>query len=174
MNMLLNIIVLIFEILYYSLFMKFAKNEGKLWKYILSFSIVSIFGVIINTANILTYILLSLIMALSIKYIVKVKTSLYDMLLIIIMLFTKFLIELIVYILLYQMLSVSHFGTTLIFEVIKVSLALIFKDKLYKINNKLNKLWVNNNFYIRYFFSILLYGYIIISILLNLYLQFIK
>ena len=50
----LNILVLIFEVLYYSMFMYYAKGEGKFWKYILLFSIVSIFTGIFNI-NVIWY-----------------------------------------------------------------------------------------------------------------------
>lgn len=42
MAILLNAIVLIFEVLYYSMFMYFSKKEGKFWKYIVSFTIITL------------------------------------------------------------------------------------------------------------------------------------
>ena len=49
MNIILNAIVLIFEVLYYALFMKFARKDGKFWKYILLFSLMTICSFFITT-----------------------------------------------------------------------------------------------------------------------------
>lgn len=88
-----NIIVLIFEILYYSMFMKFARKEGKFWKYLLLFTLVTISGLFIPTNTLLSYLYLILAILFGLKYIVKINTTLYDMFFILIMIFFKLIIE---------------------------------------------------------------------------------
>ena len=81
----LNIIVLIFEVLYYSLFMKYSRPEGKYYRYLILFTLITIIGLVIGTSNLISYLLLILMILYGIKYIVKIKISLYDMLVILIM-----------------------------------------------------------------------------------------
>lgn len=166
MALLLNIIVLMFEILYYSLFMKFARKEGKLIRYITGFSLMSIIGVFVGTTNLPSYLLLIVLILLVLKYIVKLKVSLYDMLIVIIMLFANLLIQFPVFVIFYNLLKCSHFVATLIFEIIKLLLVISLKDKLGVMYSKLQKLWKNNNFYIRYIFSCSVYVYVIFIIIL--------
>ena len=75
----LNIIVLVLEILYYSIFMYYAKGEGKFWRYLLLFSSITFIGCIIGTNYLFSYLILVLMMLYGIKYIVKAKTSLYEL-----------------------------------------------------------------------------------------------
>ena len=166
--MIANIIVLIFEVLYYSLFMTFTRKEGKFYKYIILFSLISIIGLIITTNNLLSYFLLILMMTLGLKYIVKTKISMFDMFLIVFMLFIKFIIEFIFYVLFLKVIGFNHFITTMLFDIIKIGLVLINRDNLYKIKIKLENLWTNNNFYIRYIFSISVYIYVIVVSILKI------
>ena len=166
--MLINIIVLIFEVLYYSLFMAFTRKEGKFYKYIILFSLISIMGILITTNNLLSYLLLILMMTLGLKYIVRTKISMFDMFLIVFMLFVKFIIEFISYIIFFKTIGFNHFITTMIFDIIKISLVLISRDELYKLKIKLEDLWTNNNFYIRYIFSVLVYIYVIMVSILKI------
>lgn len=172
--MIAHILVLIFEILYYSLFMKFARKEGKFWKYLLLFSLATILIIFIQNQNFLTYLIFILFVLFGLKYIVKLKVSLYDMLLIVIMLLFKLFIEFIFYIILFQLLKVNHFVTTIIFDFTKILFLLLINKKLYIYNQKFKKLWDNNNFYIRYIFSCLTYIYVIFTLLLKIFLPFIK
>ena len=94
MEIFLNVIVLIFEISYYSLFMKFARREGNIIRYIIAFTIVTLLTGIFNIQTIFAYIIIVTSMLFSLKYIVKIKTSLYDLLFIFIMIFVKLGIEL--------------------------------------------------------------------------------
>ena len=165
MNLILNIIVLIFEVLYYALFMKFARKEGKFSRYLLLFSAITIFFYFVGANQIYSYLLLILMMLYGIKYIVKIKTSLYEMCLITIMLLSKLIIEFGAMIIFYSILGFNHLITTLIFGFLKLFLIIIFKNNIYLLNSKLKKLWNNNNFYIRYFFSIFFYIYVIVSII---------
>ena len=164
-EILLNVAVLVFEVLYYALFMKFARKEGKFWRYLLLFSAITISGLIIGTNNLPSYLFLVISMLLGIKYFVKTKTSLYEMCLITIMLLLKMIIELLVMIVFFSILGFNHFITTLVFSFMKLFLVIIFKEKLNLFNNNLKKLWDNNNFYMRYLFSIAFYIYVIISII---------
>ena len=163
--MIMNIIVLIFEILYYSMFMKFAKNEGKFWKYLLLFSLITIVMIFIGTNTLYAYLIFVLLALYGLKYIVKVKTSLYDMFIIVIMLILKLIIELIIMIAFYKLFSFNQFASTMIFNFVKIVFLLIFKNKIYKFSIKFKKLWDNNNFYVRYIFTIGVYIYVIISII---------
>lgn len=163
-----NIIVLIFEILYYSMFMKFARKEGKFWKYLLLFTLVTISGLFIPTNILISYIYLVLIILYGLKYIIKLKTSLYDMLFVLIMIFTKTLIEFIVCMIIY-FFTKDTVISIFIANIIKILSLLLFKNLINRYYIKLNKKWQNNNFYIRYIFSCLTYIYIIISILFILF-----
>lgn len=163
--MIMNVIVLIFEILYYSMFMKFARKEGKFWRYLLLFSLITIVFCFINVSNLFSYLILVLMMLYGLKYIVKIKVILYDMLLIVAMLLLKLIIEFVVMIIFYNLLDFNQFLTTIIFDLVKILFLFIFKNKIYKIAVKLKELWNKNNFYVRYFFTIGVYVYVIISII---------
>lgn len=163
--MVLHIIVLLFEVLYYSMFMKFARKEGKFWKYLLLFSLITIVFCFINVSNLFSYLILVLMMLYGLKYIVKIKVTLYDMLLIVAMLLLKLIIEFVVMIIFYNLLNFNQFLTTIIFDLVKILFLFIFKNKIYKIAVKLKEIWNKNNFYVRYFFTIGVYIYVIISII---------
>ena len=164
--MVLHIIVLLFEVLYYSMFMKFARKEGKFWKYLLLFSLITLIGIFtLTNQNLISYLTLVLLMLYGIKYIVRIKISLYDMLLIVIMLLLKLIIEFIIMLIFYELLNINQFISTMIFDFIKISFLLFFKDKIYSISQKFKRLWDNNNFYIRYIFTIGIYVYVIVSII---------
>jgi len=172
--MLFNIIVLFYEVLYYSLFMKFARKEGKLWRYIVLYALISLLFSVIGTKAFYSYLLLVLIMLLGFKYIVKTKTSMFDLLIIIAMLFIKLGIELVIYMLFFHLLKCSHFIVTMLFELIKIMVVLLLNTNLNKFYLKLKTLWDNNNFYIRYITSVLLYAYVIITIGLKIIMPFVK
>ena len=163
--MVLHIIVLLFEVLYYSMFMKFARKEGKFWRYLLLFSLITIVFCFINVSNLFSYLILVLMMLYGLKYIVKIKVTLYDMLLIVAMLLLKLIIEFVVMIIFYNLLNFNQFLTTIIFDLVKILFLFIFKNKIYKIAVKLKEIWNKNNFYVRYFFTIGVYIYVIISII---------
>ena len=69
-NLLLNVVVLIFEILYYALFMKFARKEGKFWRYLLLFSLMTFCLLFMKTTKIYTILVISLFILYGLKYIV--------------------------------------------------------------------------------------------------------
>lgn len=158
-----NIIVLIFEILYYSMFMKFARKEGKFWKYLLLFTLVTISGLFIPTNTLLSYLYLILAILFGLKYIIKLKTSLYDMFFILIMIFFKLIIE---YVSVFS--TFFFFGkiiSTIFMMICKIAVLFIVRKQIKITYNKLKRLWYKNNFYIRYIFSCLMYVYVIITII---------
>ena len=166
MSLLMNIIVLIFEILYYSLFMKFARKEGKFSRYILLFTLITVLFTFLGTNNVYSYFLLILTIIYGLKYIVGLKISLYDMLIIIIMLVINVIIQLPIYIIFFNVLKVSHFITTMIFEILKIIFVVCLKNNMNIYYNKMKKIWDNNNFYIRYIFSCSVFIYVIFTIIL--------
>ena len=161
--MILNLIVLTFEVLYYSLFMKFAKGDGKLWKYILCFALITIFFSIIGTDHIYSYLLLILMSTYGIKYIVKIKIGLYDMFVILNMLIFKILIEYIFVILLFNFLKLDIYIIIFLTYFFKIIILFLIKKQIVKYVINFKKIWYNNNFYIRYIFSIIMFIYSMIS-----------
>lgn len=162
--MIMNIVVLIFEVLYYSLFMKFAKNDGKFYKYFITFALMTVILMILNTKELFAYNVACLIILFSFKYIIKITTTLFDLFYIIIMLLFKISIEFIIVILFFNLLNFNIMITTIIFELLKVILVIILSSKIKIFYNKLSIKWNNNNFNIRYVGSILIIIYTIISI----------
>lgn len=167
--MLINIIVLLLEVLYYSLFMTFTRKEGKFHKYFIAFMIITALGIFINMRNLISYLILVLLILLAMKYIVRIKTSLFDMFIIILMLFISLAIELLIYVLMYKLIGLNHFAVALTFQLVKVGIVLLNRNTLEIMYIKLKQMWDNNNFYVRYIFSVLVYFYVIIvSVLLLL------
>ena len=158
---LLNLIVLTFEILFYSMFIKFAKNDGKFYKYAIVFIINTILITLLGSRNLMSYLVFVMTTLLMLKYVVQVKTSLYDMLVIIFMLIVKSMLE----IPLFYLFAMCFSGviSTFLFQITKILLVLLLKDLIRTIYIKLKTKWDNNNFYIRYIFSILMFMYVIIS-----------
>ena len=136
--MIANIIVLIFEVLYYSLFMTFTRGKEKFYKYLIAFIIITIIGLFINMRGLLSYFLLIMLILLALRYIVDKETKLYDILIIVMMLFISLLVEFPIYVLFYKILKFNHFFTTMMFQVIKIILVFIFRNKLNKIYLKIN------------------------------------
>lgn len=160
--LILNVIVLIFEVLYYSLFMYYSKNEGKLSRYILLFSLITIILIIIGTSNLYAYLIFILFALYGLKYIVKCKIGLYDALIIFTMLLIKLLLETPIYIIL-RIFTENNFILTLPSSITKIMLLYIFRKNLKNMYIKFKKLWDNNNFYIRYIFSTLMFLFVIFS-----------
>lgn len=164
MNILMNIIVLIFEVLYYSMFMYYAKKEGKFWKYILLFSLITILLIFTNTSNLYSYLVFVLLTLFGLKYIVKLKSKFYDMFVIFLMLAFKIIIEGIVYMGIYCFYE-NNFVLTMIVTLIKNGIVLLYKNKFNIIYNKLKIKWDNNNFYIRYTFIVFMFLFVIFSVI---------
>lgn len=168
MNILMNIIVLIFEVLYYSMFMYYSKKEGKFWKYILLFSLITIIGLFIGTNYLLSFLLLVIMMIYGLKYIVKAKISLYDMLVIFFMLLLNFLIPMPIYYF-SSIFTKNVFILTIVYQIIKFLIVFALKYKLNKFYNFFHNLWNNNNFYIRYIFTTFMYLFVIFSCVYSIY-----
>lgn len=166
---LLNILVLVFEILYYSIFMYYAKGEGKFKRYLLLFSLITIIGLFIGTNHLHSFILLVIMILFGMKYLIKLKTSLYDMFFIYIMLFTKMIIELVISYILYFIIIKNIFVITITFLFLKLILVIIIKNKIMFLYSYLKNKWNNNNFYIRYLFAIMNFIYIIIIAIYIIY-----
>ena len=172
-SLLLNVVVLVFEILYYTLFMKFARKEGKFWRYLLLFTIASIL-ILITGNTFFAYLIFILFTYISLKIIVKTKVSLYDMLIIVVMLFLNIVIQLPIFILCFNILKVGHFMTTMIFEVAKILLLLLLNKRMNRYYIKFKRLWDNNNFYIRYIFSCSMFIYVIVTVILKVIMPFVR
>lgn len=170
MNILMNIIVLIFEVLYYSMFMYYAKKEGKFWKYILLFSLITIIGLFIGTNYLLSFLLLVIMMIYGLKYIVKAKISLYDMLVIFFMLLLNFLIPTPLSVILFT-LKFNVFLITIINSIIKILIIFLLKNILNKYYNKFKNIWNNNTFYIRYLFIIFMFSYVIFTCIYSIFIM---
>ena len=164
----LNIIVLVLEILYYSIFMYYAKGEGKFWRYLLLFSLITFIGCVIGTNYLFSYLILVLMILYGIKYIVKAKTSLYDMLVIIIMLFLKIMFETPLYFI-FNTININRMIMSILTNTIKLSFVFIINRRLNTFYKNLKYKWDKNNFYIRYIFSCLLYIYVIVTIILLIF-----
>lgn len=161
--LILNFIVLIFEILFYSMFMYYSKREGKFSRYLLLFSLITIFFSFVGTTQLISYVVLIFMMLYGIKHIVKVKTTLYDMFILSLMLIFKIVIEFIVVLLFYNLFGIII--TTFILLIAKLLITFTLKNKLNIFYKKMRIIWYKNNFYIRYIFSCLIVIYIIFSAL---------
>ena len=159
----LNIIVLILEILFYSLFMKFARIEGKFVRYILAFTMVTLLTGICNIQTIFAYIIIVFSMLLSLKYVVKLKTSMYDLLFIFIMILVKLIIELSFYILFSKFTSLTVFYV--IMQLGKIANIFVLREVINLSYKSLKIKWDNNNFYIRYIFTTFMFLYFIFAAL---------
>jgi hypothetical protein len=143
--------------------MKFARNEGKLWRYLLLFSIITFIFSFVGTQQIYSYLLLILTILYGIKYVVRIKISLCDILTIVSMIMLKIVIELSSMFIFYGIFGFNQFITTIIFEIGKILFITITKENIFNYNKKIKIMWDKNNFYIRYFFSIFAITYVIIS-----------
>ena len=164
MTLFLNVVVLIFEILYYSLFIKFARKEGNFVRYLIAFSIITIIGIIIGTNGLISYFALVMMILLAMKYIIGLKTTLYDMFVIVCMLFIKIIIETPLYIVLYTFINNYIIGV--IVGIIKLILLILIRNYIRNFYNSVKIKWDKNDFYIRYLFSICCFIYCIITAIL--------
>lgn len=160
---LLNFVVLAFEIIYYSLFMKSIKREGKFWKYVVIFTLITLLTLLFGNKTILVYWMYVFIPIILMKYIFKIDSKLFDIFMILLVLIVKIIIEGTIVLLFKDLLNFTII--TFIFEFLKI-LAILLLGKIFnKVYLKGIEIWNNNNFYIRYFTSILLIIYTIITVL---------
>lgn len=161
--MILYLLILILEVIYYSLFMKYSQN-GSFIRYIILFTLITIMLVFVGTSQFISYLILTITMFIGLKYIVKVKTGLFDMLILTIMILFKLLIEIIVISALFMFIK-NAYVLSFIASVTKVLLVLLLKKKISHNYSTLRKIWYNNNFGVRYLFTLALFLYTIISFL---------
>lgn len=161
MEIILNIIVLLFEVLYYSLFMRYARKEGKFYRYLILFMLITIIGLLIGTNGFISYMFLILMILFGLKYIIRIKTTLFDCLIILLMILLKVVIETVFYIPFHTVLDIYKIG--ILYSIFKIIIIISLKNKIYNFVNKLKIKWNANNFYIRYTFSILTFIYVITS-----------
>lgn len=142
--------------------MKFSKKDGKTSRYILLFIINTIIIFLLNSKELYVYLIFVLTTYIGLKYIVKTKTSFYDMLIIVLMLMIKLFLEMLTIGVLFAILKNAYVLST-IAGVIKIVLLIAFKSKMHNHYLNLKKIWDNNNFNLRYIFSLALFLYTIIS-----------
>lgn len=157
------ILVLISEVLYYSMFMYSCRKEGKFYRYLICFGLITIIGLFIGTDNLVSYLLVILMMIYGMKYIVGIKSTLYDILVILIMLFVKVMIETPIYMLGQDKYDIYELGV--VSSICKLVLFNFgfFRKFLNLTYEKLKVMWYKNNFYIRYIFSVGAFVYCIVS-----------
>lgn len=160
---LLNFVVLAFEIIYYSLFMKSIKREGKFWKYVVIFILITLLTLLFGSKTLLVYWMYIFIPIILMKYIFKIDVKLFDIFMILLVLIVKIIIEGTIVLLFKNLLGFTTI--TFIFEILKILVILLLGKIFNKIYLKGIEIWNNNNFYIRYFTSILLIIYTIITVL---------
>lgn len=166
-SILMIIATLFIEIMYYSLFLKNCRKEGKLSRYIIIGILVTVLALVVGTQDLLSYLFLVLTFVLGMKYIVKIRTSLYDMFIVIIMLFLKVALELLPFMIAYCILS-NYTLYNLSMIILKILFIIYSKDKLSGFYKRLKSLWNKNVFKIRYIFICCTYIYVIITALCKL------
>lgn len=164
----LNIILLLVDIIFYSIFLYSCRRDGKFNRYVILGIIVTVLALIVGTNNLLSYLLLVMTFLLGMKYIVKVKTSLYDMFIIIVMLFTKVSLELFPFVVFYVMMENYAVVYTLMI-ILKLLFLITARNNLHLFYKTMKKLWLNNVFKIRYIFICCTYIYVIITALCKLF-----
>ncbi len=165
--MILNIIVLIFEVLYYSMFMYYARKEGKLWKYILLFSIVTIICGFINTKVFLNYLFLIIFILIGYKILINKKIIFFDVFIIFLMMIFKILFEFFAFY--FFSLFFCNNISIIIFEILRLFFVLYINFSLKKFFDNIKIKWDKNDFYIRYLFIIISFSYVIFSCLYLIY-----
>lgn len=169
----LNVIVLMFEVLYYSLFIKFSRPDGKFYRYILLFTLISLSGFVIGTTNVFSYFYLIFVITYGIKYIVKLKISLYDMFTVFLMLILKFFLELTLFFILIKIFE-NLFIITILIGFMKIILISLLNRKITILYKKWKIKWNDNVFEIRYIFNMMALSIIIFTSVYLLLLPFSK
>lgn len=170
MNYFFRIIVILLEVVYYTLFMKKARPEGKTHRYLLLFCIFSTISFFMDNKSIISYGLILLIILYGIKYIVNIKTSLFDLFFIFIMMIIKVLLEAPLAITIHTFVKDITI-CKIIMGLLKNTILFVISGKLSHFYKILHKKWDNNNFYVRYIFDVLMFIYIIVSCLFLIYVR---
>ena len=164
METILNVIILILEVLYYTLFMTYSREGKRPFRFLILFTLITVFFMFVGKSSVVSYLVLVLMMLYGTKYLVRLKTSLFDMLIIVIMLVTKIIIETPLSIILYSLIGNIYIVSTIVCA-IKLLIVVVSKVKLGVMYRRLHELWDDNNFYIRYIFSALVFLYVIATCL---------
>lgn len=160
----LNIVVLMFEILYYSLFMKFSKREGSIWKYLLLFTIITILIGFININYLITYFVLSVTSFYGLKTIYKIKVI--DFPYINLMFIIKFVMEAIC---ITTIGIFNEFYAIILFSILKLCFVFAFRNRLFQLYKYMSEKWYKNDFIVRYISSILLIIYTLLALIYLLF-----
>lgn len=158
-----TIFILLLEVLYYSMFTKFAR-DGSFSKYLALYILITILFGVIGTNKFYSYMLLVLTIYIGFRYFANTKTSLYDMLMIIVMLFTKVLIETPIYYVFVN--SMNRYLISIVANLTKIFVIICLRYFIRYLYDKFKIIWDKNNFYIRYIFSVLVFAYCIITTIL--------
>ena len=162
MKILLNIIILIFEILYYSLFMKYSKKSGKMISYIILFTIATLLVTLISYMSFFSYVIFVVFVLIAMKYIFKIETSFFDLFIIFIMMVSKIAIETGLWAGLCLIIKDAYI-MSLVLSIVKVIIIFVLRSKLNKFYLYLKTNWYKNRFFIRYIFDVLMFLYVIMS-----------
>lgn len=156
-------VILLFEVLFYSLFIKFVKPKSSFIRLLMLFAFLTLVNYIIGS-SIYAYIFFVILALLGLKYFVKTETTIYDLFIIVIMILFKAFLEIIdglILQLFFENSNIISVGTSLL----KTLILFPLKDNLLYQYRNFNLKWKNNNFYVRYIFTILIYVYVIFSLL---------
>ena len=142
--------------------MKSARKEGDFKRYFLLFGLFAIITIFMNRSFLINYLIIFFLILYGLKFIVKLKITLFDLFFIILMFISKVIIEMPLSLLSYSIVENIYVASTMV-GVLKVIIILLFNEYVEKIYEIMKLLWKNNNFYIRYLFSISLFIYVILS-----------
>lgn len=162
MQLILGVIGLFLEALYYSLFIKNIKKESNIIKLIILFILINIFFAFVGSNILFSYLLLMIIIVLGLKYFANIKINNYDMFFLFIMMAFKIIVEGFS-VTIISLLIRNNYFMAISLSFIKLLALFLFKNKLNLLYNKFKKHWDNNIFYIRYAFAILMLIYVISS-----------
>ena len=151
-------IILLFEILFYSLFFKYANKKNEFWKYICAFIIFTM-TMLAFESSIIYYLIFCFVIIGIMKYIMRMKIKIYDLILLYVIFIIKFIIEMPFGLIIYPILGYTI--TNVLCIIAKIGFVYLFRNKINKSYNIFVQKWNNNNFYVRYIGSILLIGHLL-------------
>lgn len=157
-----QLVIFFLEILYYTLFFGFCRKSEKFYKLFVVFLLSNVISFFIGYGSFYSYALYFVEIAILMR-IMKIKMTLYDILILTLSMIFKLFIELIFFIILRE--NINTFLWVCIMGIAKNNIVILLHNQLNKLYCKLKNLWVNNNFYIRYLFSTFLYLYLIFSVI---------
>lgn len=162
MQLILGVIGLFLEALYYSLFIKNIKRKSNVIKLVILFILINAFFAFVGSNILFSYLLLMIMMVLGLKYFANIKINVYDIFFLFIMMAFKIIVEGLSVTIISLFIRNNYF-MAISLGFIKLLILFLFKSKLYLLYNNFKKHWDNNVFYIRYSFTILMLIYVISS-----------